>query len=211
MVDLSDPQDTFVAGELEIEGYSDYLHPLPNGLLIGLGKDAVPAEPGDDFRGAWFQGVKLSLFDVSQPSNPIELNSIIIANRGTTTPALLNPRAFTYLPQSGDRSARVALGMDVHDLVPWFISEPRVNTSYQWSRTGLYLFEVDVNAASSVIENTGAMIVNTVELDANDRPQNFQIRGDDRSLIADDAVFYVNGDDVYASKWETPEAFVGPK
>jgi len=123
----------------------------------------------------------------------------------------LNPRAFTFLPQRGDRPARVALGMDVHELEPWYVREIAVNTRYLWSKTGLYLFEVDVNAASPEIRNTGQLIVNEVELDAENRPQNFQLFSEDRSLLADEAVFYVHGDDVYASKWTTPEVYVGPK
>jgi|GEM_PF-591051 len=51
VVDLNNPADPRIAGELEIDGFSDYLHPISSRLLLGLGKDAVPA----DWGGAWEQ------------------------------------------------------------------------------------------------------------------------------------------------------------
>ncbi|MCP4692304.1 MAG: hypothetical protein GY859_29940, partial [Desulfobacterales bacterium] len=61
--DLSDPENPLQKGELHIDGYSDYLHPIGETLLLGIGKDAVPDDGSNDFggRGAWYQGVKLSL------------------------------------------------------------------------------------------------------------------------------------------------------
>jgi uncharacterized secreted protein with C-terminal beta-propeller domain len=50
-----------IAGELEIPGYSDYLHPIGNDLLLGIGKDAIVGASGT----SWYQGVKVSLFDVA--------------------------------------------------------------------------------------------------------------------------------------------------
>ncbi|MFQ5884634.1 MAG: beta-propeller domain-containing protein, partial [Thermoplasmata archaeon] len=60
VIDLSNPEAPKVLGELKIPGYSDYLHPYDENHIIGLGKDTHDM---GDF--AWFQGVKLSLFDVT--------------------------------------------------------------------------------------------------------------------------------------------------
>lgn len=80
--DLSDPFQPKTLGELHIEGYSDYLHPITEDLLLGIGKDAVPDTGATDFngRGAWYQGLKLALFDVSDPSTPTEIRSMIIGS-----------------------------------------------------------------------------------------------------------------------------------
>ena len=51
-IDLSDPEDPYIAGELEVTGFSDFLHPVTDDLLLGLGTGANG-------------GVKLELFDVS--------------------------------------------------------------------------------------------------------------------------------------------------
>ena len=64
-IDLSDPTDPVVAGELELLGYSAYLHPVGDGLLLGIGQDAT--EEGRT------TGTQISLFDVSDPANPQRL------------------------------------------------------------------------------------------------------------------------------------------
>ncbi|MDD4624973.1 MAG: beta-propeller domain-containing protein [Candidatus Pacebacteria bacterium] len=58
VLDLSSPQNPKIAGQLEIPGYSSYLHPLASGKILGIGKE--------DFK------VKISLFDVSNAENPKE-------------------------------------------------------------------------------------------------------------------------------------------
>lgn len=60
VIDLSSPTAPKVAGELKIPGFSSYLHPLAENIILGVGQ-----EEGQ---------VKLSLFDVSNPSNPTEVN-----------------------------------------------------------------------------------------------------------------------------------------
>ena len=67
VVDLSDPTAPAVTGELKIPGYSAYLHPLGEGRLLGIGQDAT-----EDGRTT---GAKVSLFDVSDPAQPLEIST----------------------------------------------------------------------------------------------------------------------------------------
>lgn len=60
VMDLSDPQNPQIKGELKIPGYSSYLHPIDDDRILGFGKED--------------QDVKISLFDVSNPSDPQELD-----------------------------------------------------------------------------------------------------------------------------------------
>ncbi len=69
IVDLSDPQEPYVAGELKLPGYSRYLHPLGGGRLLGVGQDADPAT-------GWPVGLQLSLFDVSDSHDPRLLDQL---------------------------------------------------------------------------------------------------------------------------------------
>jgi hypothetical protein len=62
VVDLADPARPRVTGELKITGYSAYLHPVDDDLLIGVGQDA--SEEGRRL------GSQVSLFDVSNPAAP---------------------------------------------------------------------------------------------------------------------------------------------
>jgi hypothetical protein len=61
-LDLSAPTAPRVAGELELPGYSAYLHPVGDGLLLGIGQEATA-----DGRA---QGTQVSLFDVSDLAHP---------------------------------------------------------------------------------------------------------------------------------------------
>ncbi len=93
VIDLSQPTNPKVLGELKIPGYSDYLQPYDETHLIGVGKEAVDSNQGDF---AWYQGLKLSLFDVSNVNNPVQLSNFTIGDRGTDSPALTDPKALLF-------------------------------------------------------------------------------------------------------------------
>ena len=86
VIDLADPTAPAVAGELKIPGFSTYLHPIGDGLLIGVGQDA------DDTGRT--QGTKVSLFDVSNPAAPSELDVIVFPDAHSE--AEWDHRAFLY-------------------------------------------------------------------------------------------------------------------
>jgi len=64
VLDLSNPKEPELKGELKIPGYSSYLHPITDDLILGIGKEG------------W--EVKLSLFDVATPSEPAEVDKYIL-------------------------------------------------------------------------------------------------------------------------------------
>jgi Beta propeller domain len=86
VVDLERPAQPVVRGELKIRGYSAYLHPVGPGLLLGVGQDATDA-------GAAL-GTQLSLFDVSDPSNPRRLHQTAVA--GASSQAEFDHHAFLW-------------------------------------------------------------------------------------------------------------------
>jgi len=91
VIDLSDPYNPEELGYLKVTGYSDYLHPYDENHLIGIGKETTDA---GEF--AWYQGVKISLFDVSDVSNPREISKLEIGDRGTESPVLWDHKAFLF-------------------------------------------------------------------------------------------------------------------
>ncbi len=91
VIDLADPTNPRSLGELEIPGYSDYLHPYDETHIIGVGKDTY-----DMGSFAWYQGVKIALFDVSDPQNPVEISKYVIGDRGTDSYALSDHKAFLF-------------------------------------------------------------------------------------------------------------------
>lgn len=93
VIDLSDPTAPIVLGQLKVTGYSAYLHPYDETHIIGIGKE-TEYEAKEDF--AWYQGVKISLFDVSDVSNPIEVAKYEIGDRGTDSPVLYDHKALLF-------------------------------------------------------------------------------------------------------------------
>ena len=93
VIDLSNPEKPEVLGKLKIPGYSDYLHPIDETHLIGIGKDTIEAEEGEF---AWYQGVKIAVFDVTDIEHPKEMYKEIIGDRGTDSFALQDHKAFLY-------------------------------------------------------------------------------------------------------------------
>jgi uncharacterized secreted protein with C-terminal beta-propeller domain len=93
VIDLANPTNPHVLGKLKIPGFSNYLHPYDENHVIGLGKEATESESGDF---AWYQGLKISLFDVTDVTNPREIAKIEVGDRGTDSPALSDPHAFLF-------------------------------------------------------------------------------------------------------------------
>lgn len=100
VIDLSNPKDPEVLGKLKIPGYSDYLHPYDEYHIIGIGKETVEASEeltqSRNLDFAWYQGVKMAIFDVRDVHNPKELHKVVIGDRGTSSEALYDHKAFLF-------------------------------------------------------------------------------------------------------------------
>lgn len=107
-LDLRDPERPRVVGELKIPGYSAYLHPIGDGLLLGVGQDGTEA--------GQITGGQVSVFDVADPARPKRLHQ---APLGGSSLAEFDPHAFLWwgraklalLPYSGWNGARFDRGM----------------------------------------------------------------------------------------------------
>jgi hypothetical protein len=86
VVDVSDAAHPRVKGELKIPGYSAYLHPVGEDLLLGVGQDAT-------LEGR-VQGTQISLFDVSDPAKPSRLQHLTF--KGAWSEAEADHHAFLY-------------------------------------------------------------------------------------------------------------------
>jgi inhibitor of cysteine peptidase len=92
VIDLSNPADPKVLGELKIPGFSNYLHPYDDNHIIGIGKDAKENQWG----GATTLGIKLSLFNVSDVANPKEVDNYVLGGAGSDSIALHDHKAFLF-------------------------------------------------------------------------------------------------------------------
>jgi len=205
VVDLSDPYSPVIAGELEIDGYSDYLHPIDENYLLGIGKGAIPAgSPQDGFRGAFAQGIKLSLFDVSDPQSPREIQSIEIGKRGSDSEALRNPHGISVQRATASHPTRVSFSISVNDIPNEYSSGP--GGWYDWRETGLFGFEINTGANAGIVQR-GQMIV---ERRSDQQPWG-PLRYNDRSVLVNDAVYYIHGEQVFGAKWNSMSVINGPR
>jgi uncharacterized secreted protein with C-terminal beta-propeller domain len=99
-IDLSNPNNPKVLGELKIPGFSQYLHPIGEHLVVGIGRsteDMIRRDEKDNeiVVGVIGAGIKLSLFDVKNPEKPKEVNHIILGTNGSYSGALENHKMVT--------------------------------------------------------------------------------------------------------------------
>ncbi len=92
VIELSDPQNPKVLGYLKIPGYSDYLHPYDATHIIGIGKETSENQYG----GVVTQGLKIAFFDVTDFTNPMLVDKVIIGDKGSDSPALHDHKAFLF-------------------------------------------------------------------------------------------------------------------
>ena len=141
VIDLSQPTNPKVLGELKIPGYSDYLHPFDETHLIGVGKEAIGAEQGNF---AWYQGLKLSLFDVTNVNNPLQLASYGIGDRGTDSPVLTDPKAFLFDNSKNLLVIPVSLAIVNNSIIdPYSQSKASAYGETVWQ--GAYVFSLTTN------------------------------------------------------------------
>lgn len=98
VLDLSKPEAPAILGELKIPGYSNYLHPYDENHILGFGKDAIELESNWDptVKWAYYQGMKVALFDVTDVQNPVMKYSETIGDRGTDSELLYNHKALLF-------------------------------------------------------------------------------------------------------------------
>jgi inhibitor of cysteine peptidase len=83
VIDASEPTNPKVLGELKIPGFSNYLHPYDENHIIGFGQETKLVTEKEGPPRLMTNGVKITLFDVSDLSNPKEKFTEIIGGRGT--------------------------------------------------------------------------------------------------------------------------------
>ena len=190
VVDLSTPEDPMIAGELEIPGFSDFLHPVNDHLLLGLGRE--------DSR------VKLELFDIEDISQPVSRSRVLLGSEDSYSwsEALYNRHAFTYLAGAestgNEGTDRLALPVSISGY-------DEVESTY-YQTNALHLFEI-----TSTDDADNASVNAVGEIDAEPAPSDNWYPDRHRSVIHDDAVYYISGEWVWSAFWDSPDSVTGPQ
>ncbi|MBU3004679.1 beta-propeller domain-containing protein [Paraglaciecola arctica] len=196
VIDLANPNNPQVLGALEIPGFSSYLHPLDNGYLLGVGQQVsvtdIPENGEVTIQPVSEEGMKISLFDVTDPSNPLEVNSIV--KTSAYTPVEYDYRALSVLNTEG--SYQFALPVE-----SW--NQGRDELTRIWAPTNsLLLLEVDTTATTP--ELIQRSVVSPKMSDS------YSSGWDDRSVIHGDNVYYIHGNQVWQTTWAEDAAIFGP-
>lgn len=104
--DLSDPKNPKVLGELEIPGYSTYLHPYDENHIIGIGiqteQRIIRDSQGNVLNtSTYVTGMKMALFDVSDVNSPKQISEVTIGDRYTKSAILTNHKALLFSKEKG--------------------------------------------------------------------------------------------------------------
>lgn len=121
VIDLSDSKNPKILGELKIPGYSSYLHPYDETHLIGFGYDT---KSNYNNSGVVRDGLKMSMFDISDLENPKEMFTIKIGDNRTSSELTSNHKAllfsreknFIAFPVSGYSNGKYESKAQVYDI-----------------------------------------------------------------------------------------------
>ncbi|MFH1284693.1 MAG: beta-propeller domain-containing protein [Candidatus Peregrinibacteria bacterium] len=101
VIDLSNPVTPKILGQLKIAGVSDYLHPYDENHIIGFGLETISPDEAEELGWSWFQGVKISMFDVTDVNHPVELHKEVIGDRGSYSELTYNHKALLFDKDKG--------------------------------------------------------------------------------------------------------------
>jgi inhibitor of cysteine peptidase len=136
-LNLSDPQNPALVGELKVPGYSTYLHPIGDDYLLAIGKDTAT-----DTGAALYQGLQISIFDISDFTAPKLVATKKIGDRGTDSEALFNHKALTFWPEKN----LLALPVSLYEFPsppedPWEYGTNTFNGLYVYRLTDTHEFK----------------------------------------------------------------------
>ncbi len=177
-LDLSDPANPELIGELKVPGYSDYIHPLEDNHLLTIGKDAIPYESW-----SYYQGLQLSIFDVSDFESPVLIHQEKIGDRGSESEALHIHKAFTYWTDKD----LLAIPVDLY--------EHKAEPQAPWDRgthmfSGLYVYKVTSNDGFSFLGRIST---------SNITSQYDRYHSWTRGLFVEDNVYAITSDSVQSA------------
>ncbi len=200
VLNFNDPENPEIVGELEINGYSDYLHPIGEHYLLGIGKDAIPSENAD--RGAFPQGLKLSLFDVSNAENLREIDSLVLGKRGSESAVLYDHHALAWLQQGESATLAIPVQINENERLDAGIDYTQPSAFYEWSETGLFTFAIQTGEEPSITQQ-GRLITHSAETECADTELFCYSQGqntyNDRAVIQGDSVHYIHNNAVHSS------------
>lgn len=178
VLDLANPSDPRIAGELELPGFSNQLVPVGPGMLLGVGKDADAATGRQT-------GVKVALFDVRDPARPALAGSFSMGVGGSSSAADFSRHGIGVFERNG--VARVGLPVLI------YAADAQGNVNWGQPQRGLQRFEVDLAARAL---RKGALLAGAGNPQLQALPLSVE-----RSVQIEDTLHYLNGAGLVSERW----------
>ena len=124
VIDLSDPTNPTIKGELKIPGYSSYMHPYDENHIIGIGYNTKD----NGYGGVTNSTMKMSMFDVSDLENPEEIFNVDIGTDYASSEVTYNHKALFY------KKSENLIGFPVNYR----------SNNYRNSENGFIIFRIDL-------------------------------------------------------------------
>ena len=194
VLDLSNPASPQILGKLKIPGYSDYLHPFDENHIIGFGKDTIELKTWGDQSQAYYQGMKVAIFDVSDVANPVEMSKVLIGDRGTDSELLHNHKALLFsAPRNLLAFPVTVMEVQGSTVTPGAHPFPAYGS---FGFQGLYVYDIDLD--------NGLQLRGRI---THLSPQDYQAAGDSwyRSRKNIERALYI-GDDLYTLSGDLVQA-----
>ncbi|MFE8702736.1 beta-propeller domain-containing protein [Cytobacillus sp. FJAT-54145] len=136
VIDASKPDQPSVLGELKIPGFSNYLHPYDENHLIGFGHDTkLISQKGSNEPLVLTNGVKISMFDITDVTNPKEKFTEVIGGRGTYSPLNYDHKALLF------NKSKNLFGFPIN--VYQNVEGSQYEQTFEFQ--GAYVYQIDVN------------------------------------------------------------------
>jgi hypothetical protein len=181
VIDLHDPADPAIAGELVIPGFSTYLRPVGTAqsqLLLSVGQDVNAAQRRE--------GIKVELFDVRDIAHPQSIGAEVFGRAGTWSDALNDPHALSFVELPGTETRyRLALPIRVYETT--------------WAYSGLHVLEI-ANSATGTPQLHFQGVIKTEEAGTATPIPTFVLP--ERGVLHGDSVFAIHGERVFSSLWQ---------
>lgn len=209
-IDLSDPRNPKVLGELKIPGYSTYLQPYDENHIIGFGFQTEETVKRNSYgrvisTESNITGMKMALFDVSDISNPKVLSEEVIGNTKTNSTILENHKALLF-----DKEKNL-LAIPVKNYTDDLIMTGNTNLSSletlyknrlksrSYNKIGYAVYNIDL---TNGFKFKGLITHNTID---EDNSYNSYYTADIRGLYIDSTLYTVSEREIKANNLETLE------
>ncbi len=188
-IDLSNPADPQIIGELEIPGFSSYLHPVAENLILGVGNNTNVSPEGFVTN----DGVNVRLFDVT--GAPQLVGELTFGRQWSFSPVSFDYKAFTFLNRDNDM--RVAIPITRYG--SHATADPK---RAPWTDNALHLMTVSDISGSPALTSDGQ--VTAEDHSTGERYQSGCCNWQSRSFLNGDTIFYLNKNRLFRAPWDNP-------